>query len=95
MERAGALRDDGPPPTAPTGERFGPAQSELRRALPTAVTLDLSLLLARDELMKRIDLIPTVTTDGRHIIFQAMPIPPRERARRLVEKLRPKRAKRD
>ena len=45
--------------------------------------------------MKRIDLIPTVTTDGRHIIFQAMPVPPRERARRLVEKLRPKRAKRD
>jgi hypothetical protein len=45
--------------------------------------------------MKRIDLIPTVTTDGRHIIFQAMPVPPRESARRLVEKLRPKRAKRD
>jgi hypothetical protein len=45
--------------------------------------------------MKRIDLIPTVTTDGRHIILQAMPIPARERARRLVEKLRPKRAKRD
>jgi hypothetical protein len=45
--------------------------------------------------MKRIDLIPTVTTDGRHIIFQAMPVPPRERARRFVEKLRPKRAKRD
>ena len=43
--------------------------------------------------MKRFDLIPTVTTDGRHIIFQAMPVPPRERARRLVEKLRPKRAK--
>ena len=38
--------------------------------------------------MKRIDLIPTVTTDGRHIIFQAIPVPPRERARRLAEKLR-------
>lgn len=41
--------------------------------------------------MKRIDLIPTVTTDGRHIIFQAIPVPPRERARRLVDKLRPRR----
>jgi hypothetical protein len=39
--------------------------------------------------MKRIDLIPTVTTDGRHIIFQAVPITPRERAKRLVDKLRP------
>ena len=41
--------------------------------------------------MKRIDLIPTVTTDGRHIIFQAIPVPPRVRARRLADKLRPRR----
>jgi len=44
--------------------------------------------------MKRIDLIPTVTTDGRHIIFQAIPVPPRERARRLAEKLRPGKGRR-
>ena len=44
--------------------------------------------------MKRFDLIPTVTTDGRHIILQAIPITPRERAKRLASKLRPKR-KRD
>jgi hypothetical protein len=44
--------------------------------------------------MKRFDLIPTVTTDGRHIILQAIPITPRERAKRLAGKLRPKR-KRD
>ena len=41
--------------------------------------------------MKRIDLIPTVTTDGRHIIFQALPITPRERAKRLAHRLRGKR----
>jgi hypothetical protein len=41
--------------------------------------------------MKRIDLIPTVTTDGRHIIFQALPITPRERAKRLADRLRGKR----
>jgi hypothetical protein len=41
--------------------------------------------------MKRFDLIPTVTTDGRHIILQAIPITPRERAKRLADKLRPKR----
>jgi hypothetical protein len=39
--------------------------------------------------MKRFDLIPTVTTDGRHIILQAIPITPRERAKRLADKLRP------
>jgi hypothetical protein len=39
--------------------------------------------------MKRFDLIPTVTTDGRHIILQAIPITPGERAKRLAEKLRP------
>jgi hypothetical protein len=44
--------------------------------------------------MKRIDLIPTVTTDGRHIIFQAIPVTPRERARRLADKLRPRRDRR-
>jgi hypothetical protein len=40
--------------------------------------------------MKRFELIPTVTTDGRHIIFQALPITPRERAKRLADRLRPK-----
>jgi hypothetical protein len=45
--------------------------------------------------MKRIELIPTVTTDGRHIIFTAIPLTPRERAKRLAEKLRPKKQKRD
>ena len=29
--------------------------------------------------MKRFDLIPTVTTDGRHIILQAIPITARAR----------------
>jgi hypothetical protein len=41
--------------------------------------------------MPRTDLIPSVTTDGRHIILQAIPVTPRERLRRLAEKLRPKR----
>jgi hypothetical protein len=41
--------------------------------------------------MKRFELIPTITTDGRHIILQAMPVTPRDRAKRLVDKLRPKR----
>jgi hypothetical protein len=41
--------------------------------------------------MKRFELIPTVTTDGRHIIFQALPITPRERAKRLADRLRGKR----
>ena len=45
--------------------------------------------------MKRIDLIPTVTTDGRHIILTAVPITPKERVKRLAEKLLPKKAKRD
>jgi hypothetical protein len=40
--------------------------------------------------MPRTELIPTVTTDGRHIILTAVPITPRERLRRLAEKLRPK-----
>ena len=40
--------------------------------------------------MKRFELIPTVTTDGRHIILQALPITPRERAKRLLDRLRPK-----
>jgi hypothetical protein len=40
--------------------------------------------------MKRFELIPTVTTDGRHIIFQAIPLSPRERAKRLADRLRPK-----
>ena len=44
--------------------------------------------------MKRFELIPTVTTDGRHIILQALPITPRERAKRLADRLRPKRAAR-
>jgi hypothetical protein len=41
--------------------------------------------------MPRIDLIPSVTTDGRHIILQAIPVTPRERLRRLADKLRPTR----
>ena len=41
--------------------------------------------------MTRTELIPVVTTDGRHIILQAVPITPRERLRRLAERLRPKR----
>jgi hypothetical protein len=46
--------------------------------------------------MPRTDLIPTVTTDGRHIILTAVPVTPRERLRRLAEKLRPKpKGKRD
>jgi len=45
--------------------------------------------------MKRFELIPTVTTDGRHIILQALPVGPRDRARRLVDRLRPKKRKRD
>jgi hypothetical protein len=40
--------------------------------------------------MPRIDLIPSVTTDGRHIILRALPVTPRERIRRLADKLRPK-----
>jgi hypothetical protein len=40
--------------------------------------------------MKRIELIPTVTTDGRHIILTPIPLTPRERAKRLVDRLRPK-----
>jgi hypothetical protein len=40
--------------------------------------------------MPRTELIPTVTTDGRHIILTAIPVTPRERLRRLAEKLRPK-----
>jgi hypothetical protein len=44
--------------------------------------------------MKRFELIPTITTDGRHIIFQALPVTPRDRAKRLADKLRPKRGKR-
>jgi hypothetical protein len=43
--------------------------------------------------MPRIDLIPSVTTDGRHIILRAIPVTPRERIRRLAEKLRPKRTR--
>jgi hypothetical protein len=39
--------------------------------------------------MKRFELIPTVTTDGRHIILQALPVTPRERAKRLLDRLRP------
>ncbi len=43
--------------------------------------------------MKRFELIPTITTDGRHIIFQAMPITPRDRVKRFADRLRPKRAR--
>jgi hypothetical protein len=45
--------------------------------------------------MTRTELIPTVTTDGRHIILTAVPVTPRERLRRLAERLRPKRSKQD
>jgi len=44
--------------------------------------------------MKRIELIPTVTTDGRHIILTAIPITPRERVKRLADKLRGKKRER-
>jgi hypothetical protein len=40
--------------------------------------------------MKRFELIPTLTTDGRHIILQALPITPRDRVKRLADRLRPK-----
>ena len=40
--------------------------------------------------MPRTELIPTVTTDGRHIILTAIPVTPRDRLRRLADKLRPK-----
>jgi hypothetical protein len=53
-----------------------------------------SPLSAAPRTMKRIELIPNVTTDGRHIIYTAIPLTPRERAKRLAGKLRPKR-KRD
>jgi hypothetical protein len=43
--------------------------------------------------MPRTELIPSVTTDGRHIILQAIPVTPRERLRRFVERLRPGRAR--
>jgi hypothetical protein len=44
--------------------------------------------------MPRIELIPVLTGDGR-IILQAVPVTPRERARRLADKLRPRRARKD
>jgi hypothetical protein len=50
-----------------------------------------SLSRSKRRTMKRFELIPTVTTDGRHIIFTAIPLTPRERAKRLVDRLRPKR----
>jgi hypothetical protein len=40
--------------------------------------------------MPRTELIPVVTADGRHIILQAIPLTPRERIRRLADKLRPR-----
>ncbi len=43
--------------------------------------------------MTRTELIPTITTDGRHIILRAFPVTPKERARRLVDRLRPKRSR--
>jgi hypothetical protein len=53
--------------------------------------LDSTSLSKKKRAMKRIELIPTVTTDGRHIIFTAIPLTPRERAKRLAGRLRPKR----
>jgi hypothetical protein len=44
--------------------------------------------------MPRTELIPVVTADGRHIILQAIPLTPRERIRRLADKLRPGRSRR-
>lgn len=41
--------------------------------------------------MPRIKLIPVVTGDGRQIILQAVPQSPRERIKKLVERLRPRR----
>ena len=40
--------------------------------------------------MPRIKLIPVVTTDGRHIILQAIPQSPRERLREIAGRLRGK-----
>jgi hypothetical protein len=39
--------------------------------------------------MPRTELIPVVSADGRTIILQAIPLTPRERLRRLAERLRP------
>jgi hypothetical protein len=41
--------------------------------------------------MKRIELSPTVTRAGRHLIFTALPLTRRDRAKRLAGRLRPKR----
>ena len=38
--------------------------------------------------MPRIQLIPVLTGDGRRIVLQAVPLGPRERARRLLDALR-------
>ncbi len=53
----------------------------------------MELPLPRTSLMTRTELIPTITTDGRHIILRAIPVTPKERARRLVDRLRPKRSR--
>ena len=37
--------------------------------------------------MKRIDLIPTRTSNGRHLILEAVPVGRLERLRRLVRRL--------
>ena len=39
--------------------------------------------------MTRIDLIPTRTADGRHVVLQARPVSRRERLRRLVRQFVP------
>ena len=41
--------------------------------------------------MPRIELIPEITTDGRHVILRGVPVTPRDRVRRLVERLKPRR----
>jgi hypothetical protein len=43
--------------------------------------------------MPRTELIPVVSADGQTIILQAIPLTPRERARRIAEKLRPRRSR--
>ena len=37
--------------------------------------------------MPRIELIPSLTADGRHVIFRAVVLSPRERLRRFLRSL--------
>jgi hypothetical protein len=48
-----------------------------------------SSLMTRKTSMNRIDLIPTRTANGRHLVLQARPVTRRERLRRFVRRLVP------